>query len=60
MNSEERPALGWDRLIADQQHTVPAPPVKAHFALFRREGIYRAGENIEMSEDSERTINNFR
>ena len=26
-----------DRLTADQQHTVPARPVKAHFALFRRE-----------------------
>jgi len=34
MNSEERPATGWDRLIADQQHTVPERPVKAHFASF--------------------------
>jgi len=37
MNSEERPAPRPDRLTADQQHTVPARPVKAHFALFRRE-----------------------
>jgi hypothetical protein len=34
MNSEERPATGRDRLIADQQHTVPARPVKAHFECF--------------------------
>ena len=34
MNSEERPATGRDRLVADQQHTVPARPVKAHFAYF--------------------------
>jgi hypothetical protein len=37
MNSEERPATGPDRLQADYQHTVPARPVKAHFAGFRRE-----------------------
>jgi hypothetical protein len=34
--SEERPATGPDRLQADHQNTVPCPPVKLHFACFRR------------------------
>jgi hypothetical protein len=37
MNSEERPATGRTAYYADQQHTVPARPVKAHFACFRQE-----------------------